>query len=332
MRVTLRDVAAKCGYAVSTVSHVLNNRSSCYISGLGRERIFRTARELGYHPDFFARALRNKHSGLIGVASALFSYQPHIALLQSIRSCLRKRGYIAFFTDIGFHAADVAEPLEELARMNVEGVLLLSDVPCPEAVEEMAARLPMVAVSPFAARTIPTLLLDQRAAVERLVERLAASGRDRMIFLTWNRRGDVPKLAGFEAATSRLALSAQIHEIAEEDAAVLRFVRDHETLFDGSAAVLTGHDRLAAELLRALQETGLSAPRDCAVAGFADTEIARLVTPQLTSVRPPREEVGTQAVEMLLDRVAGRSVEGRVLVPEVVERESTAVALDLVSR
>lgn len=65
--------------------------------------------------------------------------------------------------------------------------------------------------------------------------------------------------------------------------------------------------------------------------GFDDMKIARLATPALTSVRPPREEAGTQAVEMLLERVAGRSVEGRVLVPEVVVRESTAVVPDLIT-
>jgi LacI family transcriptional regulator len=266
---------------------------------------------------------------VIGVACSLFSYSSRTGILQTLRRTLAQRNYVTFFADTGIGAADVSETIEEIARLNAEGVILLADTPCPDSVRQLSASIPLILVSPFRLEGVPTLLLDHRSAVERLTLDLAAKEHSRMMFCTWDPVADGAKIAGFNAVVERDGLSGEVVNLPRARNAVAGFVQEHIEMFDRSSAFLAGHDRLAAALIHALREAGRSVPEDGSVAGFGDTEIARLITPQLTTLRPPREEVGAHAVEMLVERVAGRSVEGRVLVPELVERGSTGVCLEV---
>ena len=94
----------------------------------------------------------------------------------------------------------------------------------------------------------------------------------------------------------------------------------------GVDAVFAGNDVMAVGCQTALAEAGLSVPGDIAVAGFDDVPIARYVTPALTTMRVHIADLGTQALEMLVDTIAdedGRSPSARMLTPELVVRQST---------
>lgn len=89
-------------------------------------------------------------------------------------------------------------------------------------------------------------------------------------------------------------------------------------------AIVTGNDNIAVGLYRALEEKGFSIPGDVAVASFNDISAAQFMSPPLTTIRLPSEEIGETAVELLLERVAGRELAKRInLSSQVVWRGST---------
>jgi LacI family transcriptional regulator len=89
-------------------------------------------------------------------------------------------------------------------------------------------------------------------------------------------------------------------------------------------AIVTGNDNIAIGLYRAIEEKGYAIPRDVAVASFNDISVAQFMNPPLTTIRLPSEEIGETAVELLLERVAGRELAKRInLASQIVWRQST---------
>jgi LacI family transcriptional regulator len=89
-------------------------------------------------------------------------------------------------------------------------------------------------------------------------------------------------------------------------------------------AIVACNDNIAVGVFRALHERGLDIPGDIAVASFNDISVAQFLSPPLTTVRLPCEEIGETAVELLLERVAGRDIAKRIiLATRIVWRGST---------
>ncbi|GAB3903478.1 hypothetical protein GCM10027612_70020 [Microbispora bryophytorum subsp. camponoti] len=92
-------------------------------------------------------------------------------------------------------------------------------------------------------------------------------------------------------------------------------------------AIFVANDHMAMGVLRALREMGRRVPEDVSVVGFDDVPEAAYFWPPLTTVRQNFGEVGRQAFQLLLDRIAGVEGEARRMVePELVVRESTGVS------
>jgi LacI family transcriptional regulator len=150
-------------------------------------------------------------------------------------------------------------------------------------------------------------------------------GHRGIAFLCQELASNPGKLAGCKSALAAHGLydSRLIFETGKEPGAVARFVAGNAELFRNVTAVVASNDLVAVEAISGLAKLGLRVPRDCSVVGYDDTQIAQAVTPTLTTVRQPREAVGANAVEMLLKRIDGKPTENVILVPELVEREST---------
>ena len=89
-------------------------------------------------------------------------------------------------------------------------------------------------------------------------------------------------------------------------------------------AIITGNDNMAVGAYRAIHEMGLRIPDDVAIASFNDISVARFLSPPLSTVRLPSEVIGESAVDMLLERVAGRETAKRaILASKTIWRGST---------
>jgi len=92
-----------------------------------------------------------------------------------------------------------------------------------------------------------------------------------------------------------------------------------EIAFDG---VLCGSDRIAAGVITALNEAGLSVPADVSVVGFDDHEIAARCVPALTTVRQPLREEGHMAANIALDMIKGAEPTTSVMHMQLIQRDS----------
>jgi LacI family transcriptional regulator len=136
------------------------------------------------------------------------------------------------------------------------------------------------------------------------------------------------RLAGFRAALSAAGILLDPELVVYSDWRIPRgtaAARELLSLPDPPTAIFGFNDNVAIGALHAARKRGLSVPDDLSVVGFDDTELAVIVTPQLTSVRQPLAEMGRMGVSLLIRILEGQRVDAlRVeLATKLVVREST---------
>lgn len=149
MAVTIKDVSAKCGLSISTVSKAFNNYAD--ISLETRELVQRTAREIGYYPNAIARTLKTNRSYNLGVLfqekrGTGLTHSFFASVLDAFKSAGEKRGYDITFINhhIGWTGMTY---LEHCRYRNVDGVCVVcADFYAPEVIELVDSNLPVVTI------------------------------------------------------------------------------------------------------------------------------------------------------------------------------------------
>ncbi len=323
---TLGDVAQRSGYAVSTVSHVLNNHASCYASKTARAAIREAAEALGYRPHFFARSLRRLRSFQVGVVGSLFGSEINALQMRSLVDPLRAAGYGILFSDTMGELGRERAAIDDLLYKCVEGILLQSYSDGRELKKIVPDKTPCVLL---VERPVPgalSLVIDRAMAVETAVQLLLRLGHRRIAFLADRLAPNSAKAEGYRRAMKNAGVLDEnlLLECTGAPGCARDFVTARAALFGTTTAIVATNDRLAAEAIVGLRRIGMQVPDDISVIGFDDTDIVNAVEPPLTTLRQPRAEVGKVGAQMLLDCIAGRQVENTVLVPQLVERGSVA--------
>lgn len=338
MAATLDDIARETGFHRTTVSKVLSGDKRCYASAATRRLIQETAERLHFVPNYFALSLQTRQSRMVGVAAQLDRAG---VTLKAIVDGLREARYMALFCDCSSGAEETRGVLRRMHGRRVDGIILYAEIAENRLSDVLPGEVPVVAVRSDEVAGVPCVVDERRQAfahgvqwlVERGHRRIAFMGRDNREALANPHNTHSLKIAGYQDAMRRLGLhdEALLLDAGSARGDVHAFVLAHADLFRSITAVLACSDLTAVEVLSALAELGLRVPEDCSVIGFDDTDFAAAVRPRLTSFRPRRAEVGRRAVELLLKRMNGETVDCVTLVPELIERESAGACGKCVS-
>ncbi len=321
-RTTLRDVAARAGVSHQTVSNVLNDHPS--LRPATRARVLDAIRELEYHPNQAARALRQPQ---ITTLCCVFYDDAPVDIADPYRNLIQS----AFIASAQLHGYSMtsafvrsSSPEDHRAlrsaflQQRFGGALLIgSSLSAGQVAELTSWQLPAVLFDQHLPGSgVASVNADYAGGMAQLVAHHAAQGRTRLALIL---PGDDPgstaleRRQGFVSATRQRGLCAQIVEgdwtAASGEAAFL-------ALWQGGSApdaVLAGNDRMAAGALRAARHLGLDVPQQVAISGFDDFEFARYTAPALTTVQVPYAEMAQEAVALLAGQVGGRSARGQAV-------------------
>src|SRR5215213_10297546 len=177
-RPTITDVAKLCGVTPATVSRVLNGKQKFSASEAVRQKIFDTARKLGYVPDLAARNLNRRSTHIIGLFA---SPKTHLAeginesLLEGIAEVLHAGGYDVFFELSSANRAEHAVPF-----WRFDGAILMQS-PLAETVTELdRRRVPYVCVNEKVGKPAAFVLADDAMGMNRALEHLHQLGHKRI--------------------------------------------------------------------------------------------------------------------------------------------------------
>jgi len=324
---TIADVAQRAEVSIATVSRVIN--ASTPVNPETASRVQDAIKALNYVPSPAARMLANRRTNTIGLLLPEISGAFFPPMLRGIEAGVRAAGYgLLIHSTYDVHRrGDRA-----LAEHNTDGLLIF-----PESVDEAELRrlhsqnFPVVLLhqSPPSGLHIPTVTIENRSGAEMLVSHLIEKhDRRRIAFL----RGP----AGHEDSIWRergYRLALQLHDIpfqqdltgdGDFDEKVSRETIQ-SWLLDGLAfdAVFAGDDDSAIGVISALKNAGQRIPEDVSVVGFNDVPFARYISPPLTTIRAPIEDVGREAVGLLVKYIRQKHCESNMLLPtELVIRQS----------
>ena len=333
--VTLKQIANAVGVSTATVSRVLNFDPALSVTAAKRQAIIETAEALNYATPR-ARNRARQH-GLRKVALVHF-LRPDLELIdpyyvglrlgiESRCQALQCETVKVYRTDsmpeptllhsadgviaIGLHSQAEIDWLARYSRR----VVFADFIPAGDAFDAVASDLPL--------------------ATDKLLTGLTEIGYRRIGFAGWTEESNDDPLAEIRCR-SYIAWS-KIRGLFDPKICLTQGSVERKTEQTGYQlglrllkqrprpdAIVACNDNMAIGVYRAARELGLSIPDDVAVASFNDIPAAKFLSPQLTTVRLPGEEIGETAVDLLLQRLSGRKLAQRVMIAnEIRWRGST---------
>lgn len=310
MAVTIRDVAARCGLSVSTVSKAFNNYTD--ISTDTRELVQRTAREIGYFPNAVARTLKTNRSYNLGVlfnddSESGLTHAFFAAVLESFKKEIEKRGYDLTF--ISHHMGKTGMTyLEHCHYRNVDGVFAMcANFYHPEVTELLASELPCVTVDHcFHGRS--GVLSDNEDGMYQLVRKAVSLGHKRIAFVggqpcmvSDKRRSGY--LKGMAEANLPVDAAWVTNALFDDPAASYEVVRQLLRLPNAPTCIMLPDDHCCLGGLQAAAELGLRVPEDLSLTGYDGTREAQLLRPRLTTISQDTATLGRTAAQLLVERI-----------------------------
>jgi LacI family transcriptional regulator len=326
---TIREVAARAGVSVATVSRALNENGPVRAETSRRVKI--AVREMKYVPHAGARSLSTQKSHTLGVLLPDVHGEFFSEVIRGIDVAARQRGYHILVSGSHSDAAEMSAVLRAL-RGRVDGLILMSpDTSLGPISRALGDHTPVVLLN-CAAAGRSTIRVDNYSGARLMTEHLIALGHRDVAFITGPERNAdaAERLRGFRDALRPLTKSSVIEvpgEFTEESGyeAMGAITRGENR----PSAVFAANDSMAIGALRAAREAGLRIPEDIAIVGFDDIPIARFLTPPLTTVRVQIAEMGRRAVESVLhdsDHNSMRRRKEQVIATDLVVRESCGAA------
>lgn len=314
---TLADVAERAGVSRQTVSNAVNNPDLLRADTLAR--VLHAIDELGYSPNRAARNLRTRASHLIGMRiGPVYEGTANATMDRFVHSLVessREAGY-----HVLLFAGDPEDPLagyEDLLRSTTVDAFVVTDTYLgnPQAAWLEERRAPFVAFGrPWdnPAAEHPWVDVDGAAGTDLATSYLLDRGHQRIAWIGWRKDSWIgeDRRAGWSRAlharglpTTGLASRVEDTVSSGREASAVLLDEARPTAF------VCASDTLAMGVLGTLADRGLRPGRDVCVIGFDDSQVAQVVSPGLTSVRQPLEDV---AVEI------GRALEGLLAHPPTV--------------
>jgi DNA-binding LacI/PurR family transcriptional regulator len=338
--VKISDVAAHAGVSPSTVSYALSGKRS--ISAATRRRVMDAINELGYHPHAGARALASNRSNVIALVLPLRTGMHMPVLMQfAIAVVTAAREYdhdVLLLTQ-----AEGVEGLERVARGALVDAIIVMDVETDDVRVPVLRDLdrPSVLIGfPADPSGLVCIDLDFEAAGELCVDYLADLGCRTIALI-----GEPPEvyergtgyaertMAGFQYAANRHGIPAFVRPCEPAAPAVRatigRLLAEHPDL----SGIVVHNEPAVAPMLEALRAEGRRVPDDISIISVGQDDVAEGATPPLTSIAIPAEEVGRQAVTLVMDQLDGRPARLATLIaPALVIRSSTGTVVPAARR
>jgi LacI family transcriptional regulator len=312
---TIYDVAERAGVSIATVSRALNGHS--YLRVETRERVLQAVRDLNFVPNNAARGLSSGSTRVLGLLFIRSSGADEILELEQesllfTDSVIRgaelsayKCGYSLLLS--GVDCGDSSPDVSALTG-KCDGLIVLDRVLSERRVAPLAKRIPTVLLAGSGrSRSAITVRVDNAVPSHQLAEHLVVHhGYRRVAFLSGfaDSPDSVARLAEFRLRATECGAIVEDDPLWSSDYTATGAVQAVERRLAAGRplpeAIACANDQAAIGVIHGLQRAGVLVPRDIAVTGFDDIPVGRHMSPTLTTVRQPTQQLGSAAVNALV--------------------------------
>jgi DNA-binding LacI/PurR family transcriptional regulator len=331
---TMREVAKRAGVSAATVSRVLNKTH--YISAETERRVLEVVGQLKYFKNVHARRLATGQSNLFGLVISEIANPYFAEIIRGFQAAAWDCGFDVLLCNTQYDKSRTTNVLRKLIESDVRGVAIMtSSIDKSDAADLIAAGIGVVFCNATPAqRLVSTISIDYQRGISKAIEHVANLGHRRAAVIAGpddNRTAIMIRDALVAGLTERAILPFPVINSSYGVDAGASAVRTILSAQQRPTVIFCGSDLIAMGAMSALEETGVEIPTDVSVVGIDDISFACLARPPLTTIRVPRERVGTVAFEALgkMLRLKRKSGADYYVDTELVIRKSTAPAPSL---
>jgi len=333
-RKKLSDLAHHLGISEATVSLALNGREG--VSPVTKKKVLQAAKELGYTPNYFARGLATRKSGIIGLIVPEIENPFYSRLTQAMDQAVRRTGHHLIIEFSNFDLESERQAIKRFLQLSAEGIVI-SPIHCYATSEEyrqlaLQKDVPIMYIGAHYDFDSHYVMTDLSMGSEQLTTHLLSQGIRDIVFLTGPR--DIllasTREAGFEKAYAQFGI-----EVSEN-----RYVRCNKFNYEEAyrlttellkgktlpQAIITVNDIMALGVMRAIRQLGYRIPDDIRIAGYDNVIYSEIAEVSLTTVYQPVDVLVETTVKHLLQLIDEPNSESWIQLkvePELIIREST---------
>lgn len=304
MSVTLKDVAKLAGVSTATVSMVVNHKPGRF-SEKTRQEVERSIAQLGYKPNYTARSLASSQSNTIGLIVPEITNPFFAEFARNLEKYLHKAGYITFLCNSGEDLKLEERYMDKLIGHSVDGLIICG------LTEQSQEKLTLLKK-----HAIPYLVLDNRRVQNQFsigIDDYAGGQLAAEHLITRNHHvcAFVGDFAGYRNIQHRYEGFADT--LAAANCETLLFTADMtqaggqkvaKQVFDSRAsAVFCANDLIAVGVYEQANLHGVHLPHDLSIVGFDDISFAQILSPKLTTIKQPLEQMAQIATQRLVDMI-----------------------------
>lgn len=304
---TIKQVSEHAQVSQATVSRVMTG--SARVSADTRERVEQAMTQLGYTPNAFAQSLASNRSNSVGLVVSSLNGPFYGLLMEGLESTLREGNKHLLIASGNSNEAREREAVEFLLSRRCDALVLHAELLTDDYIKTLSDRVPLVCIN----RSVPGLeaqciFLDNEYGGYLATRHLLDRGHSDIACIRgphWNRDAQ-DRVKGFHRAMNEAGLTANPDLMAEGrftkegGRQAMNSLLERQVAFTGLVA---GDDDLAIGAMTALRSSGYQVPADVAIIGYDDMPYAEHVTPSLSSVYLPIEEMARMAGSLALNKV-----------------------------
>ena len=282
--VNLKDVAAKAGVSITTVSHVINKTR--FVKPETTAAVESAIKELNYVHNLAAKTLRSKKSGIIGVMITGFGNPYFLEILQGIEHILSEKGYQMILGNIGSSMGAQEKQLDIFNSWCVDGIITYGQGYQNLSQKYDSLNCPVVCIESPGGDQTDNVIIDDCALIKEAITDMIQCGQS--------------TLEGGYRETNWLLENAELD------------------------AIFVENNLMTLGCVKALSERGVEIPNQIALLGYDDDDWRDTVVIPISSIQPPRYEMGEKATQLLLQKInypKRRSITIK-LSPELIKRKS----------
>lgn len=333
--VSMKDIAAKCGVSVATVSKALNDQTD--IGEQTRTLIKQTAKEMGYFPNAQARALRTNRSYNIGVlfvdeGQSGLTHDYFSKVLDSFKIVVEEHGYDLTFINCSKKRSDRMSYLEHSRYRGFDGIAIACiDFNDPEVIELVNSDFPLVTID-YTFNNRSSVISNNYSGMMSLVNYVIKCGHTKIAYLS-----------GEDTAVTKNRMAA-FYTVLEQNGITIpdsyvkngsyrniqrteQLTQEILALEDRPTCILYSDDYSAMGGANAIRKSGLKIPEDISIAGYDGITMASQIEPPITTIRQNTAELGKCAAIKLINLIerAKTTVEEQIMIDgELIEGKTVA--------
>jgi LacI family transcriptional regulator len=330
--ITLKEIAAKLGISITTVSKALKNYPD--VSEKTKKAVIELAQKLHYTPNSFAVNLRTRESKTIGLIVPEVVHHFFSNVINAIIDEAEKNKYLVIILQSNETLALEKKQVELLINKRVDGILmsLSNESNNDDHIKAIIDRkIPFVMFDKISKLSkCSKVIIDDQKAAFNAVQHLIDNGCRKIAHIRGplNPQNAIDRFIGYKKALeknnisfdSKLVYTCESVTFQEGIDFAKQIIEEHPDV-DGIFAIT---DLVAVGVLSYFKDNDVKVPQQVAVIGFSNWFISQVLTPKLSTVDQPSHSMGIEAFNLLLEEINCHK-EGRSFTPRTIELETTLI-------